>query len=176
MRTEDPRPSRISNGQDLPPISTAAAALRGAVVTSRTPFSPKTGADHGAWAPADVAPTVRSSRAHGHATALMASHRHNQAMSHTSATVEPSQISPAVTAGKRQGVTRQQFLAFAHVSRVAEPRRETASKIVGLRARARYSAPAVGLPPWGLLLRYIAGGGGRSANNERKDFAGCAGA
>ena len=35
-------------------------------------------------------------RAHGHATAPRASHRHNQAMSHTSATVEPSQLSPAV--------------------------------------------------------------------------------
>ena len=69
-----------------------------------------------------------------------------------------------MTAGRRQGVTRQQFLAFAHASRSrnqgARPRRR-----LGLRARARYSAPAVGLPPsyrfatGGLLLRYIAGGG-----------------
>jgi len=33
----------------------------------------------------------------GRATALRASQRHNQAMSHTSAIVEPSQLSPAVT-------------------------------------------------------------------------------
>ena len=55
-------------------------------------FADQSGADHG-----EVATTARSSRAHGHATALRASHRHNQAMSHTSATVEPSQLSPAVT-------------------------------------------------------------------------------
>ena len=39
-----------------------------------------------------------------------------------------------------------------------------------LAARARYPAPAVGLPLWyrfaanGLLLRYIVGGGGRYTN------------
>ena len=45
----------------------------------------QSGADHGEAAqghqPAPA--TARSSRAHGHATALRASHRHNQAMSHT---------------------------------------------------------------------------------------------
>ena len=57
-------------------------------------------ADHGeaaTRAAADVATTAGSSRAHGHANALRASQRHNQAMSHTSAIVEPSQLSPAVT-------------------------------------------------------------------------------
>ena len=81
----------------------------------------QSGADHGEAArrqqPTRLLPR---SRAHGHATALRALQRHNQAMSHTSATVEPSQLftgCDTVTAGKRQGVTRQQFLAFAHVSR-----------------------------------------------------------
>ena len=53
----------------------------------------------------------------------------------------------AVTAGGRQGITRQQFLAFAHVSRWrnqgARPRRRSSAR----GARARYPAPAVGLPP-----------------------------
>ena len=60
----------------------------------------QSGADHGeagATAAVDVATTARSSRAHGHATALRASQRHNQAMSHSTAIVEPSQLSPAVT-------------------------------------------------------------------------------
>ena len=67
--------------------------------TSRTPSSPVRVAPITAkrrGAPADVATTARSSRAHGHATALRASHRHTQAMSHTSAIVEPSQLSPAL--------------------------------------------------------------------------------
>ena len=59
-----------------------------------------------------------------------------------------------MTAGKRQGVTRQQFLA-SHTCRGAEPRRETASKIVGLRRaldiRLRPWAfrPGIGLLPMG---------------------------
>ena len=66
--------------------------------------------------------------------------------SHTSATVEPSQLSPAVsavTAGKRQGVTRQG----------ARPRRRSSA----CDARS-ISGSSVGLPPWyrfarkGLLL------------------------
>ena len=71
-----------------------------------------------------------------------------------------------MTAGKRQGVTRQQFLAFAHVSRWrnqgARPRRR--SSACGARS---ISGSGRGLPPWyrfatnGLLLRYIAGGDGR---------------
>ena len=40
LRAETHGRSRISSGQDLPPIATAAASLRGAVVTSRTPSSP----------------------------------------------------------------------------------------------------------------------------------------
>ena len=40
--------------------------------------------------------------------------RHTVTTASTSATFEPSQLSPVVTvAGKRRGVTRQQFLAFA---------------------------------------------------------------
>ena len=85
--------SRISNGQDLLPISTA-------VVTSRTPSSPIRAAPI-------AARRRKGTSRRGYyraqfesawaATALRASHRHNQAMSHTSATVEPSQLSPAVT-------------------------------------------------------------------------------
>ena len=47
-----------------------------------------------------------------------------------------------------------------------------------LAARARYLARAVGLPPWyrfatnGLLLRYIAGGGGRYTNWKVAAFKG----
>jgi hypothetical protein len=76
-------------------------------------------------------------------------------MSHTSATVEPSQLSPAVTS---DALT----LASRHGAR-----RETASKIVGLR---RALGIRLRLPPWygfainGLLLRYIAGGGVRYTN------------
>ena len=64
---------------------------------------------------------------------------------------------------------RQQFLAFAHVSRWRNQARDRVEDR-RLAARARYPAPAVGLPPWyrfatnGLLLRYIAGGGGRYTN------------
>ena len=64
-----------------------------------------------------------------------------------------------MTAGKRQGVTRQQFLAFAHVSRSRNQARDRVEDR-RLAGRARYPAPAVGLPPWyrfatnGLLLRY----------------------
>ena len=48
----------------------------------------------------------------------------------------------------------------------------------GVTARARYPAPTVGLPPWyrfatnGLLLRYIAGGGGRYTNQRVAAFKG----
>jgi hypothetical protein len=41
-------------------------------------------------------------------------------------------------------VTRQQFLAFTHMVAVVEPRRENASKIVGLR-----QALDIRLRPWG---------------------------
>ena len=78
-------------------------------------------------------------RRRGSYRAQFESRRHNQAMSHTAATVEPSQLSAgcdAVTAVNRQGVNR----ARDHV----EDRR--------LAARARYAAPAAGLPPGTGLL------------------------
>ena len=67
-----------------------------------------------------------------------------------------------MTAGKRQGVTRQQFLAFAYVSRWRNQARDRVEDR-RLAARARYPAPAVGLPPHiGLLpLSYIAGSDAR---------------
>ena len=75
-----------------------AADIDGRRDIAKAILADQSGADHGeAAAPADVATTARSSRAHGHATALRASQRHSQALSHTSAIVEPSQLSPAVT-------------------------------------------------------------------------------
>jgi len=70
------------------------------------------------------------------------------------------------------GVTRQQFLAFAHVSRWRNQARDRVEDR-RLAARARYPPPAVGLPPWyrfainGLLLRYIAGGDVRPVATNR---------
>ena len=82
-----------------------------------------------------------------------------------------------MTAGKRQGVTRQQFLAFEQCRGGGTKARDRVEDR-RLAARARYPAPAVGLPPWyrfatnGLLLRYIAGGGERYTQLESRRFQG----
>ena len=75
-----------------------------------------------------------------------------------------------MTAGKRQAVTRQQFLAFAQASRLRDQYRV---EIVGLRR-----ALDIRLRPWafrphiGLLpLRYIAGG---DVGNRRESGPGAA--
>ena len=80
MRPEDPGPEPDIEWPGL------AADLDGRRDIANAILADQSGADHGeARAPADVAITARSSRAQGHATALRASHRHNQAKSHTSA-------------------------------------------------------------------------------------------
>ena len=58
-----------------------------------------------------MATTARSSRARGHATALRASQRHNQTMSHSTAIVEPSQ--PPRLVASRHSVTSKQILRAA---------------------------------------------------------------
>ena len=110
----------------------------------------------GRAAPADVAPSARSSRAQGHATALRASHRHNQAMSHTSATVEPSQLSPAVTLFDGWQASERHSPAIPGVRASAEP----------VRQPRQLPAGKVGLLP----LRYIAGGDVRCCNQRRSKW------
>ena len=90
---EDPRPEPDIEWPGL------AAGIDGRRDIANAILADQSGADHGEAAQGHqpMATTARSSRAYGHATALRASQRHNQAMSHTSAIVEPSQLSPAVT-------------------------------------------------------------------------------
>src|ERR1700730_3373940 len=101
MREEDPRsepdiewPGLAADSDGRSIVARSYCDIANAILADQ---SGRRSRRSGARAAADVASTARSSRAHGHASALRASHRHNQAMSHTSATVEPSQLSPAVT-------------------------------------------------------------------------------
>ena len=91
--------------------------------------------------------------------------------SHTSAIVEPTAFAgcDAVTAGKRQASLASNSWR-SHTCRGGGTKARDRVEDRRLAARARYPAPAVGLPPWyrfatnGLLLRYIAGGGERYTN------------
>ena len=110
-------------------------------------------ADHGeARAPADVATTARSSRAHEHATALRTSHRHSQAMSHTSATVEPSQLSPAVPLDGWQASGRHSPAISRFFSGLLDE--HTAPSCVAFRHLILHSA--AGLNPWRSSIQILA--------------------
>ena len=109
-----------------------------------------------------LATAARSSRAHGHASAPRASHRHNQAMSHTSATVEPSQLSPAVTlrrlAGVKASLASNSWRSHTCRGRGTKARDRVEGlglrRALDIRPRPWVFRPRTGLLPW----RYIAAG------------------
>ena len=135
-RAEDPRPEPDIEWPGRAADPKAAASLRGAIVTSRTPSSPIRAADHGEAAqghqPTWLLPrAVRERmgtllRCGRHTVTTQQCRIHRQPLSrHSFAGCD------AVTAGRRQGVTRQQLQAFAQVSR---------SRNQGARPRRRSSA------------------------------------
>ena len=94
MRVKDPRPEPdiewLGLAADIDGRSIVARSCRH---IANAILADQSGADHGEAAQGHKPtwlPLRGSSRAHGHTTALRASHRHNQAMSQTSATVEPA--------------------------------------------------------------------------------------
>jgi hypothetical protein len=93
LRAEDPRPELDIERPGL------AADIDGRRDTANAILADQSGADHGEAAqgqqPTRLLP--RAIRERMGTLLRRVSHRHNQAMSHTSAIVEPSQLSPAVT-------------------------------------------------------------------------------